>query len=226
MDGGHGVNFQFKHRSHALRLVDFIESQLICREKHTKQLISHDEQSGEYHYKYTFFVELAPICRDDLAILPKSLSKLLGGIGPMVLVYKISKFVHIVDIKTMQTFEIDKMTYWKHSFKAVLSRERMSEFVVLNIENVDTDFNSSRAALRQRFRQVQVEIARKEDFGRNDKTFIVNTHLGEILNFNDTVLAYDMERANISDIDEYSKVDNLVPEVIIVKKTFPKFRKR
>ena len=32
----------------------------------------------------------------------------LGGIGPMVLVYKISKFVHIVDPKTMRTYEIDK----------------------------------------------------------------------------------------------------------------------
>jgi hypothetical protein len=51
---------------------------------------------------------LAPLCRDDLCILSKSLSTKLGGVGPMVLVYKISKFIHIVDIKTMQTFEIDK----------------------------------------------------------------------------------------------------------------------
>ena len=120
----------------------------------------------------------------------------------MVLVYKISKFVHIVDIKTMQTFEIDKQTYWKDSFKAVLGRDRLSEFIVLGIENIDNDFNSSRAALRQRFRQVQVEVARKEDFGVNDRTFIVNTHLGEILNFNDTVLAYDLEQASKGELDE------------------------
>mgnify|MGYP000878723778 CR=1 FL=1 len=82
--------------------------------KHAKQLISHDEQSGNYHYKYTFMVELAPICRDDLAILPKPLSKQLGGIGPIVLCYKISQFVHIVDIKTMRTYEIDKKSFWKH----------------------------------------------------------------------------------------------------------------
>jgi len=30
----------------------------------------------------------------------------------------------------------------------------MSEFIVMNIENIDTDLNSSRAALRNRFRQV------------------------------------------------------------------------
>lgn len=72
----------------------------------------------------------------------------------MVLVYKISQFVHIVDIKTMQTYEIDKKGYFQHEFKALLGRERMTEYIVLNIENVDNDFNSSRAAIRQKFRQV------------------------------------------------------------------------
>jgi len=144
----------------------------------------------------------------------------------MVLVYKISKSVHIVDIKTMQTFEIDKATYWKDCFKAVLGRDRLTEFTVLNIENIDTDFNSSRAAVRQRFRQVQVEVARSEDFGVNDRTFIVNTHLGEILNFNDTVLAYDLEQANKSDVDEFKSGHQSLPEIVIVRKTFPKLRKR
>ena len=70
----------------------------------------------------------------------------------MVLVYKISKFVHILDVKTMQPFEIDRAIYWQHMFKAVLGRDRMSEFVVLGIENMDNDFNESRAAIKQRFR--------------------------------------------------------------------------
>ena len=144
----------------------------------------------------------------------------------MVLVYKISKFVHIVDIRTMQTFEIDEKIYYKHTFTATLSRDRLSEFVVINIENVDNDFNSSRAAIRQRYRQVQVEIARKEDFGVNDRTFIVNTHLGEILNFNDTVLGYDLLQNQTSDIDDFSKIDQYLPDIILVKKTYPKFRKR
>lgn len=110
--GGHGINFQFRHRSHAIRLVDFINDNVVCREKSSKQLVSHEEQNSTYHYKYTFHAELAPVCRDDLVIMPKELSKKLGGIGPMVLVYKISKSVHILDVKTMQPFEIDRATYW------------------------------------------------------------------------------------------------------------------
>lgn len=64
-------------------------------------------RNNNYNFKYTFSVEIAPICKDDLVILPKPLSNLLGGIGPMVLVYKISTFVHIVDVFTMRTYEID-----------------------------------------------------------------------------------------------------------------------
>lgn len=60
----------------------------------------------------------------------------------------------------------------------------------------------------------------------NDHTFIVNTHLGEILNFNDTVLAYDLEQANKSDIDEFVSGNQSLPEIVIVRKTFPKLRKR
>jgi hypothetical protein len=62
--------------------------------------------------------------------------------------------------------------------------------------------NVSRAAARQRFKMVQVEVARVSDFGQNDKTFIINTHLGEILNFNDTVLGYDLEHINLIEFEE------------------------
>jgi len=54
----------------------------------------------------------------------------------------------------------------------------------------------------------------------------VNTHLGEILNFNDTVLGYDLEHAALSGLDKYHQSNRYVPEIVLVKKTFPKFRKR
>jgi len=59
-------------------------------------------------------------------MLPKNMAKEMGGIGPLVLVYKISKFVHIVDIHSMQTYEVDGASYWKNPFKALLTRERLT----------------------------------------------------------------------------------------------------
>ena len=92
----------------------------------------------------------------------------------------------------MRTHEIDAATYWKHEFKALCSRERLTEFVVINIDAVDFDVTTSRMAAKNKFKMIQVEIARKDDYGSNDKTFIANTHLGEFVNYNDTVLAYDL----------------------------------
>ena len=68
-----GLDFHFKQDSHANRLVQFIKDNFVMRAKHNKQLISHDEQNADYHYKYTNFVELAPICRDDLVLLSPKL---------------------------------------------------------------------------------------------------------------------------------------------------------
>ena len=85
------------------------------------------------------------------------------------------------------------ITYWKNPFKALLDRDRLSEFIVINVENIDTDLNNSRAAIKQKFKSVNVELARKSDYRRNNHTFYVHSHLGEILNYNDTVLAYDLD---------------------------------
>lgn len=222
-----GLDFQFKNKSHANRLVDFIQGMVPSRFKSSKQLISHDLKNNDFNYKYTISQEIAPICKDDLVLLPKQLSRDLGGLGPLVLVYKISTFVQVVDVVTMRTYEIDQNMYWKYSFTALCGRDRLSEFIVLNIENTDYDVNVSRAAAKQRFKMVQVEVARVSDFGHNDRTFIVNTHLGETLNYNDTVLGFDLEAINLMQIDDMENQQQMnFPPIVLVKKTYPKFRKR
>jgi hypothetical protein len=62
--------------------------------------------------------------------------------------------VHVVDIKTMRTHEIASPKYWEHMFHTVCSRERLTEFIVLNIEDVDFDVETSRAAAKNKFRMV------------------------------------------------------------------------
>jgi nonsense-mediated mRNA decay protein 3 len=87
-------------------------------------------------------------------LLEPKLQKALGGIGPLILVYKVTTSVHIVDVHTMRTHEIDAPTYWKHEFKALCSRERLTEFVVISIDNVDFDVTTSRAAAKNKFKMV------------------------------------------------------------------------
>lgn len=135
--------------------------------------------------------------------------------------------VHVVDIKTMRTHEIASPKYWESQFQPICSRERLSEFIVLNIEDIDFDVETSRAAARNKFRMVKVELAREADFGVNNKTFIVHTHLGEHINFNDTVLCYDLEQMTLQELEDYDNSHkHKLPDVVIVKKSYPKTRKR
>ena len=88
-----GLNFMFQNKMHATQFAAFVQEQISSRVKNSKQLVSHDEKNATANVKTTILTELAPVCRDDLVLLPKQLAKDLGGIGPLVLVYKISKFI-------------------------------------------------------------------------------------------------------------------------------------
>lgn len=127
----------------------------------------------------------------------------------------------------MRTHEIASPKYWEQQFLPICSRDRLTEFVVLNIEDVDFDVETSRAAARNKFRMVKVEIARSSEFGVNNRTFIVHTHLGEFLNFNDTILCYDLNQMTIQELEDYDNSHKYaLPDVVIVKKSFPKIRRR
>lgn len=68
---------------------------------------------------------------------------------------------------------------------------------------------------------------RKQDFGVNNKTFIVKTHLGMHLKHNDSVLGYDIEALNMAEIDEVKHIyKDQHPDLVIVKKHYPKYRKK
>ena len=104
-----------------------------CRVKPSKKLISHDQNSNLFYIKYSFMIEIAPVCKDDLIVLDKETSKNLGGIGPVLLCYKISTKIHLIDPLTMETYDFDENTYWRHNFKSYVDRSILEEFVVDNL---------------------------------------------------------------------------------------------
>ena len=58
-----GVDFFFNNRAHALKFISFVQSVVPAKYRADKQLVSHNEHSATYNYKYTFSVEIVPICR-------------------------------------------------------------------------------------------------------------------------------------------------------------------
>jgi len=100
-----GLDFFYANRSHALKFVDFLQSVVAIRTRADKQLVSADHNSNTYNYKHTFCIEIVPVCKEDLVCLPHTVSKSLGGIGPVMLCTRVGNIVTLVDTSTMRSMQ-------------------------------------------------------------------------------------------------------------------------
>jgi nonsense-mediated mRNA decay protein 3 len=206
--------------------------------KHAKQLISHDAHNNSYNYKYTYSVEIAPICRDDLLLVPREYNM---GIGPLVVCYKVSNSIHVIDPITMQMGEIQSEKYWKHPIRSFTFIKQMCEFIVIDIEEdnmpwhrqpenlneCETSTASTRSfAFRHRpgysrFKKIEVEVARADDM---NVTYRLFTHLGHVLRVGDSVLGYDLTRLIGNSVEQEDLAPN-TPDVILIKKVYTHLKK-
>lgn len=233
-----GVDFHFANKSHAARFVDFLQSVVPISVKQAKQLISQDDKSNTYNYKYTYSVEILPICRDDVIVLPAAWRGSLGGIGPVVLCYKVTTSIHLVDTETLAMAEIQNDRYWKSPFTSLGSTANLVQFVVLNVEGgepwtrkpqqameVDSSIKSNPAFFHRpgftKFSTVDVEVARETDLGENQTTFRVRSHLGHLLKAGDLVMGYDLQTL-VGNGSDSERITERTPDVILVKKVYPK----
>lgn len=108
-----GINFYYKNTTHAQRILDFLSSILPTIVKNSKQLISHDMNSNTFVYKYAFAVELPKICKNDLVILPKSLSKELGC-SQMLLCQKVALNIGLIDLNNFNYILMSSTQYYHY----------------------------------------------------------------------------------------------------------------
>lgn len=212
-----GIDFFFDSRSHAIKFADFLQAVVPVRTKASEQLITQDIHSGDSTYKFTFSVEIVPVCKDDLVFLPKSVSRSLGGMSPLVLCTRVGTNLHFIDPSTLSTADIPVVAYWRDGFKALASMKELVEYFVLDVETGKT---TSKHCL------ADVTVARASDFGRNNVTFHCRTHLGYILKPGDMVLGYDLNTSNMNneEFQEFSQ-RNEIPDVFLVRKSYDHMRK-
>mmetsp|Transcript_25446 Transcript_25446/g.55257 ORF Transcript_25446/g.55257 Transcript_25446/m.55257 type:complete len:560 (+) Transcript_25446:171-1850(+) len=215
-----GVDFFYQSRAHALKFIDFLQSVVPIRFRADKQLISHDTHSNTYNYKYTFSVEIVPVCKDDLCCLPAKLASSLGQLGPMVLCTKVTNQLTLMDPVTLRTTTMDANVYWRHPFTAASSSKALVEYVVLDVELL--------GQTHHKYALAEVQVARSSDFGRNDTVFFAKTHLGHLLHPGDIALGYDLATAQLVGIDfeAFIAKGGSLPDVILVRKSFEEKRKR
>ncbi len=129
-----GVDFYFANKSQALAFSDFIKTSFPAKVKESKQLIGMDQYSNIYNYKFSFMIEIAPVCKDDLIVLDEKTAKTLGGCSPILLCHKLSSRIHLIDPVSFKTYDFDAQTYWRHEFRSYVDRKCLEEYMVINVD--------------------------------------------------------------------------------------------
>jgi nonsense-mediated mRNA decay protein 3 len=212
-----GLDFYFNSLSHCKQFIEFMQQVVPIRYQQSKKLISHDAKSNTHSYKFSYSVEMPPICKEDLVCLPPRLSSQLGGFSPLALIYKVSNQLHILDPWTLQTREISNTTFWHSPFRSICARSHLIDFMVLDVEPLNVE--------NGKFQLCDITVARLSDIGRNDIQFYIRSHLGRYLHPGDTVAGYDLTTANLVDDDMVAMAGQQLPEILLVKKSYPNRRK-
>lgn len=214
-----GIDFFFGSRSHCSRFLDFLDAVVPIRYKTSERLITQDVHSGDSTYKFTFSVEIIPICKDDLICLPPKVARTFGGMSQLVLCTKVGTSLHFIDPNGLAQGDMTTSVYWREPFGALASAKDAVEFFVLDVEPVRQE---------GKFLLADAIVAKASDFGNNSITYSIRTHLGHILKPGDMALGYDLTTSNFNDShwDEArtaGKTD--FPDIVLIRKSYAHLRR-
>ncbi|CAG2162212.1 unnamed protein product [Oppiella nova] len=220
IDGG--IDFFFDRKDEAKKLVDFLLSVIPCRYQTSQQLISHDTHNNTYNYKYTYAVEIVPICKDDIVCLPLQTAQSIGNIGQICVVIRVTNLVYLVDPFTLRTCELTANNYFRNPFRSICSSKQLTEHIVMDIELTGDDIKVPIGKRSDKHLLADIWVVRSSEIGSDNQKHS-RTHLGHLLKPGDTCLAFDINGANINEpnFEKYEKNNsNKIPDVIVIKKYF------
>ncbi|KAF9077352.1 NMD3 family-domain-containing protein [Rhodocollybia butyracea] len=229
-----GLDFFYSQRSHALKMVEFLTGVVPVRSKSSEQLLSSDTHTNTANFKYTYSVEIMPICKDDLVCIPPKQARQLGNISPLTLCTRVGSSIQLLDPATLQTCEITSTIYWRNTFDTLATVTDLVEFTVLDVE---ADGRSRgkfvladvQVALAGAFRSGGGQEENSMDYesvGYTNQIFHTRTHLGGILQPGDTALGYFLTNSNYNSDDFALLPSDRIPDIMLVKKTYPNRRKK
>ena len=193
--------------------------------------------------------------QDDLLCLPAKLSNALGGLGPLILCTRVSALLTLTDPGTLREAHLNAEQYWRTPLRALMGSRQLVEYVVLDVEPVSvltaaelremsqaggmsaatltmgghSYAASESGANTKRYALADVTVARKSDFGQNDRVATVRSHLGALLKPGDAALGYDLAAAAPSDDALDAAVESgrlAVPDALLVRKSHDAARAR
>jgi nonsense-mediated mRNA decay protein 3 len=164
----------------------------------------------------------------------------------------VGSHIHLTDPRTLQQVELHAPVFWKKPFVPLCTREHLRRFVVLDVcplnnthhprlasgqgrvgggdggsgERIggkDKSHGVRRATVGgQKLSLAEVTVARLSDFGKNDQTYAIVSHLGALLKAGDHVQGYDLLSRTIeaTDYPSLKGRGDQVPEIVLVSKVY------
>jgi len=218
-----GLDFYFSTESAAKKLVEFFQSTIPMRSQSSKRLISHDVHSNTYNYKFSFSVDVVPVCKDNVVCLPKQLAHTLGGIGQICVVNKVSQAVHLIDPNTCQFVDVTATTYFKMPFLSLCRQRDLTEYTVINIEPIhqkDRQSFSGQGKVSHKHVLADCWVVKSSELGLDDNAVHCRTYLGHVLNIGDSVLGLDLKNSNVNNPELEKLPTDKIPDVVLVKKHY------
>lgn len=195
-----GLDFYYLEKNGAVRMVNFLQSVLPIRVKVSERLITKDVHTSKCNYKFSYSVEIVPLCKDDLVVLDRQFAGGLG-VGILLVVQKIATSIVLFDPRLMKTIKITSTFYWSNQdkFKVLMSSKDFTKYTILVKEGTKIR--------NEGYRACDLTVT------TNGSDFIeVRSYLGNLLNEDDVVLGYDLQHSNLAiECDEK-------PEVILIRK--------
>ncbi|EFO25985.2 NMD3 family protein [Loa loa] len=215
-----GVDFFYAKLQDARKFVDFITSHLPCRYSYAQELVTHDVKNNTYDYKHTFCVEVVPICHGDLVCLPKKIAQALGNMNQLVVCFRVNTVISVIDSNTLQIADINSVQYWRDPFQALCQSKRLSEFYVMNVEDIDIQLRGTYSHLSTKHRLVDIWVVPSNQIGQDNQEVCTRSHLGHLLKPGDLVLGYDLRSSNVNStlLDEMKR--DRIPDIILVRKVY------
>jgi nonsense-mediated mRNA decay protein 3 len=146
--------------------------------------------------------------------------------SPLTICSRVGNTLHLLDPMTLQQTDVSAPVYWRQPFESLATVSDLVEFIVLDVEPIGTTRGKYVLADAQVTRASSSGTQADDEGMGDDGIYHTRTHLGGILQPGDTVLGYHLTNANFNN-EAFESLDaNRIPNVVLVKKTYPNRRKK
>lgn len=134
-----GMDFFFKQRNQAEKVVNFISTHFPTKSKLSKRHISTDARTSKPRYELTYAVDLVPLGRGDLVLMPVNLNAKNSSAGEIVMVSKVASSLHLINPITLKQDELIASRFFSKEklIRVLMSPADLVRFVIMDIEPIE-----------------------------------------------------------------------------------------